>query len=183
MTLARHCLEVGLTARNPDVTPYDFSAALHTYLRVGNIAAASIEGLGGLRYRDSVQAATLGEDAATSVDAEPVVRFRGETDRIYYNAHSTLRLRETPMAAEAARAGAADPPAVSGASLDLAMQGFQDVVVWNPGADKGATLNDLPRHGYRQMVCIEAARIGQPVTLAPGESWMGSQTLYTTTTP
>ena len=52
-----------------------------------------------------------------------------------------------------------------------------DTVVWNPGAGKAAELKDLDDGGWRRMLCIEAAAIGTPIQLAPGQSWHGSQTL------
>lgn len=53
-------------------------------------------------------------------------------------------------------------------------RGFQDVVVWNPGADDAAALADLADHEYRQFVCIEAANVDMQ-TLAAGASWRAEQ--------
>jgi len=33
------------------------------------------------------------------------------------------------------------------------------------------------RGDYRRFVCVEAATVGSPVRLAPGERWEGTQTL------
>ena len=57
------------------------------------------------------------------------------------------------------------------------MSGFTDVVVWNPGPDRGAALSDLELGGWLRMLCVEAAVIGAPVRLEPGERWTGQQTL------
>jgi glucose-6-phosphate 1-epimerase len=35
----------------------------------------------------------------------------------------------------------------------------------------------MPADGYRHMLCVEAACINRPVTLAGGQSWTGTQTL------
>jgi len=35
----------------------------------------------------------------------------------------------------------------------------------------------MPPDGYRSMLCVEAARIDQPVTLAPQAQWQGWQEL------
>jgi glucose-6-phosphate 1-epimerase len=59
--------------------------------------------------------------------------------------------------------------------LRLEHAGFADVVVWNPGPDAG--LADLPAGGHAQFACVEAAMVMQPVVLAPGAHWQGSQTL------
>ena len=58
--------------------------------------------------------------------------------------------------------------------LTLTADGFADRVVWNPGAD--AALPDVPSGGAAGFVCLEPAQLA-PVTLAPGETWTGRQTL------
>ena len=40
-----------------------------------------------------------------------------------------------------------------------------------------AKLADLPDDGWRHMLCVEAARIDEPVLLAPGRQWQGWQQL------
>ena len=35
----------------------------------------------------------------------------------------------------------------------------------------------MPEDGYRHMLCVEAARIDEPVQLAPGAEWQGWQQL------
>ncbi len=55
--------------------------------------------------------------------------------------------------------------------------GFADAVVWNPGAAKCATIADLEPEDYHGFVCIEAAAVGTPIRLVPGEHWQGMQTL------
>ena len=54
---------------------------------------------------------------------------------------------------------------------------LSETVVWNPGVERCAALNDLPPDGYRHMLCVEAACINTPVMLAPGQSWSGWQAL------
>ena len=54
---------------------------------------------------------------------------------------------------------------------------FEDTVVWNPGPEKCASLPDMPDEDWPLMLCVEAAQIGNPVRLSPGEEWAGMQTL------
>jgi len=49
------------------------------------------------------------------------------------------------------------------------------VVVWNPW-DKALTMADLG-DGYVNMLCVEAGHVSEPVHLAPGKQFVGSQTL------
>ena len=50
-------------------------------------------------------------------------------------------------------------------------------MVWNPGPEKCASLPDMPDEDWPLMLCVEAAQIGNPVRLSPGEEWAGMQTL------
>ena len=53
--------------------------------------------------------------------------------------------------------------------------GFDDAVVWNPGPVRSAEIDDLPDHDWQRFLCVEAAAIGTPVTLAPGQEWVARQ--------
>jgi glucose-6-phosphate 1-epimerase len=83
--------------------------------------------------------------------------FAGEIDRIYFDAAGPLSL------------------ATAAGRTTITRDGFDDVVVWNPGPTRAAALVDLPDDDWLQMLCIEAAQIGAPVTLAPGQDWVARQ--------
>jgi glucose-6-phosphate 1-epimerase len=146
-------LKVQLAVENTDDGPFAFTAALHTYFAVRDVGETTVEGLGGLPFRDAA------DGYRDKVHAEEALRFTGEVDRIYFDAPRRVTLVEP------------------GRRLMVAAEGFPDIVVWNPGETKAAALADIPQGGYRQFVCIEAAIVGRPVELAPGASWRGSQTL------
>ncbi|MBL8095420.1 MAG: D-hexose-6-phosphate mutarotase [Anaerolineales bacterium] len=151
-------LSVTLGIRNTDVGPFTFAAALHTYLAVQDCRLVNVTGLTDLAYRD----AALGDPPGTSprLDTEPAVRFQAEVDRVYYGA-GPVRVNEP------------------GRTLAIAAEGLPDVVVWNPGPGLAAQLKDLPPNGHLSFICVEAAVIGRPVLLAPGQSWQGTQHLRT----
>lgn len=156
VALVADALTLTLAVTNTGDAPARFTAALHTYLRVRDVAAVSIDGLRGIRHRDQTAGGVERvEDAAS-------LRFDGEVDRVYLDVPNAVTLRED---------GAPDRALV----VDAA--GFPDVVVWNPGAEKAAALADLDPDGWRRFVCIEAAAIARPVELAPGEEWRGTQRL------
>lgn len=145
-------LDIELQAENLGAEAFSFTAALHTYLRVGDLSQARLAGLNGLTYLDSLS----GDEHIETASALAVT---GEIDRIYHRAGQALGLRD-------GRHG-----------LAIQSQQFDDVVVWNPGPDKCAAMADMPPDGWRQMLCVEAAHVHQPVTLQPGESWCGRQSL------
>ena len=137
--------------------PLAFAAALHTYFAVDDVGAVAVTGLRGLRYEDN--AAGGGLAGPEEADA---VAIDGEVDRVYLDAPE--RLAVVP------RAGGA-PPLVT-----LAKRGFRDAVLWNVGETKGAGMGDLGSGEWRNYVCVEAGAIGTPVTLQPGETFVGGQT-------
>ena len=153
VTVGGQHLNLNLSITNMDREGFSFTGALHTYLHVSDIHEAFIEGLGGKTYLD-----TVGTRTERTQPEEKLV-FKGEVDRIYYNDPAEVVLHDRRH------------------QVTVSTRGFPDVVVWNPWSELAATLADLEPDGYRRMVCIEAAVIGCPVTLQPGESWSGTQKL------
>jgi glucose-6-phosphate 1-epimerase len=143
-----------LSITNAGTQSFSFTSALHTYLRVHDIAQVSITGLRGLQYQDSANG------GARSLQPDNVLRIDGEVDRIYLSATQPIRMIEPGQRTVECRA-----------------EGFEDAVIWNPGAAKAAALTDLEADGYRHMVCVEAASIGKPVMLTPNLAWTATQHL------
>jgi glucose-6-phosphate 1-epimerase len=145
-------LDMELAVANAGEAPFEFSAALHNYLRTGDVLKTQLEGLQAVRYEDSL----TGQWQMQWGDVTQVI---GPIDRIYHDVAGPLRLRE------------------AGRRLQIALSGFTDAVVWNPGADGARQLDDLPDEDWTRLLCVEAARVIEPVVLAPGQEWAGMQTL------
>ena len=146
-------LALALSVLNEDEVPFQFTAALHTYLLVDDVRSSVVHGLEGVPFRDS---------AAGGVErrqADPELRATGELDRIYLGVGAPLEVRDAVRRTR------------------VSMRGFSDVVVWNPGAERAASLPDMEPGGWLRMLCVEAAVVGTPVRLEPGERWTGQQTL------
>jgi glucose-6-phosphate 1-epimerase len=154
VTVGGPALGLDLSVTNSGNAPFEFTAALHTYLLLlADIASVSIEGLRGLRCRDTA----AGGVELEQPDAD--VTFSGQVDRIYHDVPGPLRLHE--------------PGRVS----VISQEGFTDAVIWNPGAERAAQIGDLEPGEHHRFVCIEAGAIGRPVTLAAGQGWTGRQTI------
>ena len=153
-------LDIELAVENTGDTAFDFTAALHPYLRTGALDATSLRGLAGLHYWDQVK---NGEQLQRSDLVLPGSPGCEDLDRIYYQVKNPLQL--------------IDESGPQRRVLDLQQQGFEDTVVWNPGAAKCAQLADMPAEGYQHFLCVEAAAIERPVALQPGEVWSGLQSL------
>jgi glucose-6-phosphate 1-epimerase len=145
-------LDLEFAVTNTGDAPFDFTVALHTYLRTNDVLKAQLEGLQGVKFEDN----TTGQWQQQWGDVTQVV---GEVDRLYHDTAGPLTLREL------------------GRKLLITHADFTDVVVWNPGAEKAAQLNDLPDADWQRFLCVEAARVIDPVTLPPGEEWAAMQTL------
>jgi glucose-6-phosphate 1-epimerase len=151
VTVLARQMAITLTVENTGDVAFSFTAALHTYFRVRDIADVEILGLHRARFRGSDR--TLIED-----DAERL-RIEDFLDRVYVGAPSHLELHER------------------GRTMLIDAEGFPDAVVWNPGRERAAALTDLERGGERRFVCIEAAVVQDPVTIGPRRRWLGTQTL------
>ena len=133
---------------------FDFTAALHSYLLVDDVRRARLGGLFGVKYIDSLS----GVEQHQEMDP---FSFAGEIDRLYLDTASvgaaTLTL------------------STSMGRMLISREGFDDVVVWNPGPAKAAAMTDLPDDDWLQMLCVEAAAVGTPITLSPGQQWVARQ--------
>jgi glucose-6-phosphate 1-epimerase len=145
-------LDLELHAENTGDTPWPFAAALHTYLAVSELSQVRLQGLMGRRFIDCL----LGGE---TIEDHPEKRFHGQVDRIYVNVQEHLLLRDGPR------------------RLRLDQQGMPEAVIWNPGPEGCARLADMPDDGWQHMLCVEPARLLEPITLAPGEDWSGRQSL------
>ena len=133
---------------------FDFTAALHSYLLVDDVRRARLGGLFGVKYIDQLSGAEQHQEM------DPF-SFAGEIDRLYLDTASV-------------GAGTLTLSTSMGRML-IKREGFDDVVVWNPGPAKAAAMADLPDDGWLQMLCVEAAAVGTPVTLSPGQEWVARQ--------
>ena len=152
LTLAPGRLALDVAVDNTGAAPLRFMLALHTYFRVADIGQTRVDGLDGCASWDSLVDVHSHQHGA--------IHFTGEFDRVFSAAAAPLQFTDGHRTVQVAQS----------ASLG-------NTVVWNPGAAKCATLADMPPDGYVQMLCIEAAQIDTPVTLAVGARWTGGQYL------
>ena len=87
------------------------------------------------------------------------IKKDAQVNRIYFDAPAEAQMIE------------------AGRTTVIRKAGFSDTVVWNPAAAKCATMADLEPNDYQRFICVEAATVGTPVQLAPGECWQGAQTI------
>ena len=127
--------------------PFTVTAALHAYL-AADVAVTRLVGLGGRQAEDNAAAGALRTLPEGPLDVT------GPLDVAARDARGPVRLT----------AGGQDEVEVRCPGED----GFDSLVVWNPGARHG--LADVPPEGADQFVCVEPARL-TPVTVAPQRVW------------
>jgi glucose-6-phosphate 1-epimerase len=152
VSVAANYLQLEFLVHNTGDTRFSFTCALHSYFKVEDTDKTRIQGLQGLTFRDSAHG-----QIQQGQQQESDLTITTEIDRIYANTHAPIVIAQPHQ------------------HLHLQQRGFNDAVVWNPGAEKGAQLSDLEPNGYQHMLCVEAARIVQPIALEPGMSWSGMQ--------
>ena len=139
-------LVLELTITNTGDSPFTFEEALHAYLRVGDSAKVTIDGLAGADYFDKVA-----QSACRQVGP---VEFVGETDRVYTS--TTDVVIHDPILQRDVRVTKRDSAST---------------IVWNPWAEKAQTMVDLPDDGWQSFVCVEGGNVGAAaVSLRPGET-------------
>ena len=143
---------VTLQVRNLDTQAFSFTGALHSYLAVSDIEQVRLSGLGGQKEWDSL--------ADTHQTALQSLQCVGPFDRVYSAPHAPMHLHDPQGGLEISNS-----------------EGWADCVVWNPGAAGCAGMSDMTPDAFTHMLCVEAAQVFEPISVAPGGHWSGSQRL------
>ena len=155
VNLLPNSLQISLSVENQGPQSLSFTGALHTYLAVDHIAQVSLQGQANQPEWDAVK-----DTHQTCADQ---LRFEAEFDRVY---DANTRMQPTWTLQDGT------------ASLQISQSpSWGQSVVWNPGADKCAQLNDMPAKGYQRMLCVEAARVTSSIEVPPTQTWVGWQLL------
>lgn len=132
---------------NTGDTPFEFTAALHSYFEVLDISKARVLGLEGLNYLDKTKDANNPpqvKETRSSID------FTGPVDSVYLDTPNYVEL-----------------DVGTGAAVAVRSSNWSDVVVWSPWTDMEC---------YKSFACVENAKV-KSVTVQPGEDWRAQTTL------
>ena len=153
-------LQLSLKVTNIDSASFEFTAALHSYLRVSQLQHITIKGLKGLWFVDRTNPLT--SIFRELMQKEDELKISGEVDRLYFEVAHPIQLIQCEQ------------------KTSVEKSGFEDIVIWNPGPEKCAASKDMLSDSYLEFVCIEAAVVEKPISLGQGESWVGIQKLTVT---
>jgi glucose-6-phosphate 1-epimerase len=147
-------LSTSLTIENSGNAPFEFQAALHTYLRVGDVRRVTIQGLERATYQDWRRKGVQRREGSGPL------RIAGAINRVYLRRPDRISMYDESR----------------GRTVLIDRAGFGDVVVWNPG-EKDAHTFGLAEGEDLTMLAVEAAQVEPKVQLAPGQLWSGTQRL------
>ncbi|OQR75911.1 putative glucose-6-phosphate 1-epimerase-like [Tropilaelaps mercedesae] len=149
--LAPNALQMRVDVCNTDKQPWDFTLLLHTYLKVADISTTIVKGLDKVTYIDKIN---KGRNATQEGD----VVITGATDRVYRNTGDVEVFDGTRR-------------------VVVEKHGLPDTVVWNPWVEGCASMGDLDDDAWQKMICVEAGKVAEFVTLQPGEIYIAKSTL------
>lgn len=115
------------------------TAALHSYFQVGDIDEVVVKGLGET-FIDKVANGLIGHQAEAQ-------RYQQEVDRIFTAPLAVSQIEDRS----------------SLRTINVEHHGNSDVVTWNPWLALSTSMADMADEGYKTMVCVETARINQPI--------------------
>lgn len=142
-------LSIQLITHNVSQSPFTITEALHTYLKVSNIANVTVGGLFNCKYFDKLTA---------NFHSEPSTKFQfsKETDRIYSTSSAQI-VYDLDR------------------NLIIEKEGSADTVVWNPWVERSKAITDLDSNSFYDFLCIEAANILNPIVINPQQKHVISQ--------
>ncbi|TKI08171.1 D-hexose-6-phosphate mutarotase [Martelella alba] len=128
--------EVTLEARGD----FQNTAALHSYFTIGAIDAIRVSGLGDT-YIDKV-------NNGITAKQQGELAFHGEEiDRVYTHPEAVSQIRDPQLKRV----------------IEIRHHNHSDVVAWNPGAELTKNIADITDDGYKTYVCVETARVNNPL--------------------
>jgi len=141
-------LNATLKVTNTSSGLFEYTCALHTYYKISDIEAITIDGLGGTNYYKH------GEPGD----------FKQEASLLTINQAITSHYHDT-------QAECIISDGNTGRKIRVGKTGSMITTVWNPGKEVCAKISDMPDDGYKTFVCVEAVNsFNDAINLKPGES-------------
>jgi glucose-6-phosphate 1-epimerase len=141
-------LEVKLSITNTGDQNFEYSAALHSYFSVSGIENIAIKGLQGAAYYN-------GFEKELNTQEEELLEIHQEENRRYVNTENDCVILD-PLFNQAIR---------------ISKEGSKVTVVWNPGEETSAKMEDMPDDGFEAFICVETVNAyNDTIKLSPGEN-------------
>ena len=145
---AGRTLVMTLDVVNAGQAEFTYEEALHTYLAVGDVRQARIDGLAGRKYVDKV------DQGRRKTQPDGAFTLTGETDRVYLATPDTVTVNDR----------------ANNRRLVVTKSGSDATVVWNPWTEKAKAMADFGDEEWPGMLCVETANAADhAVRLPPGQ--------------
>lgn len=141
-------LALELRITNTGNSAFSWTGGLHPYWAVDDIRECSVAGLNGAAVQDRFNPGRAKQACAR-------LQFTDEAFEVLHDTPASLTLTSGPR------------------TLQLSMAGFDQWMIWNPGATEARQMADLPDDGWKRFVCIEPVRVSRPCPLQTGETFRG----------
>lgn len=139
-------LSATLSVTNTGASEMQYSAALHTYFKVGSADSVSIEGLSGFNFYPN-------GSTERRIQKDPYYTLDGFVDRCYVHHAQDCIIHDVSMER----------------SIRAGKMGSNTTVLWNPWENGAKLISDMPDDGYQEFVCVEAANnFDDTIVLQPG---------------
>jgi len=133
----------------------DYTAALHSYIQVGNPQEINIVELSALEFDDQL--------TAERRKPEVFINGMGPVDRVYHRLaeqNQTMQIQDSRWQR----------------TIEVTSNNCQQWVFWNPGKLGAETMSDVHENGENEFVCLEPANT-EPQKLAANSSVLIGQTI------
>ncbi|BEV09057.1 MULTISPECIES: D-hexose-6-phosphate mutarotase [unclassified Methylophilus] len=147
ITIGRR-LRIDLATTNLAEHPFVISEAFHTYFNVSDLSNIKITGMQDLVYLDKLL------KYERNVEHNPLSFDGHEYDRVYVDHSSDCSIHDSGY----------------NRIIHVSKSGSDTTVVWNPGADKAATMGDMGvGEEWRKTICVETTNaLDNMVVINPG---------------
>ncbi|MFV3314291.1 D-hexose-6-phosphate mutarotase [Pseudomonas sp. NY15374] len=136
LSLEPQALELHLEISNKGPRSIAMAAALHSYYAVSDVREVSLQGFAGTRYQDNLKDRAL----CRQIDEPPIA---GLTERVYQGLPDRLTVEDPAWQRR----------------IVIQPRDSRSAVLWNPGPERAASLDQFHPEAWRGMLCIETTRV------------------------
>jgi glucose-6-phosphate 1-epimerase len=140
-------LSLELEVTNTGKASLRFEEALHAYFRVDNVEMTRTQAPDAFHYYDKT-------DVHTKKTQLGVIMITSETDRAYLDTRDPIEVEDCVLHRR----------------IRVTKENSLTTVIWNPWEQKAASMSDLAKNEWTQMLCVEPSNVlDYAVELAPGQ--------------
>ncbi|MFN8554961.1 MAG: D-hexose-6-phosphate mutarotase [Candidatus Obscuribacterales bacterium] len=138
-------LDLELCFQNHSTSTVEIEEAFHTYLAVSDAEQIALSGLQDTEYLDKT------DGFKRKTQTEKILQLTGEIDRPYLNTETHVEIE--------------DP--IWKRKIEIYKMNSRSTVIWNPWSEQTSKLTDMRPDGWKNMICVETANLGENAIAVP----------------